>query len=78
MLTGLTFLDFKLIEKDKRAVADEVFEIRVKELEHKEEKEAKIAETANKEAFELKQVSCQITKGIIYAFTRDKKHLSIT
>lgn len=55
LLNGLTFLDFKLIEKDKRAVADEVFEIRVKELEHKEEKEAKIAETANKEAFELKQ-----------------------
>lgn len=55
LLTGLTFLDFKLIEKDKREIAADVFEIRVKELEHKEEKEAKIQEKEQSDAFILKQ-----------------------
>jgi len=55
LLNTLSYLDFKLIEKEKREKALEIFEIRVKELEHKEEKLMKIKIKEEKEQFELNQ-----------------------
>ena len=59
LLNTLSYLDFKLIEKEKREKALEIFEIRVKELEHKEEKLMKIKIKEEKEQFELNQVCKQ-------------------
>ena len=56
LLNTLSYLDFKLIEKEKREKALEIFEIRVKELEHKEEKLMKIKIKEEQEQFELNQV----------------------
>ena len=56
LLNTLTYLDFKLIEKSDRDVAMEKFEIRVKEMEHKEEKLLKDREKEEQAQFELNQV----------------------
>ena len=56
LLNTLTYLDFKLIERADRDVAMEKFEIRVKEMEHKEEKLLKDREKEEQAQFELNQV----------------------
>ena len=55
LLNTLSYLDFKLIEKADRERAMETFEIRVKEMEHKEEKLLKEREKEEQAAFELEQ-----------------------
>jgi len=55
LLNTLTYLDFTLIEKTDRDAAVEKFEIRVKEMEHKEEKLLKEREKEEQTAFELNQ-----------------------
>ena len=56
LLNTLTYLDFTLIEKQDRDAAVEKFEIRVKEMEHKEEKLLKERQQEEQAAFELNQV----------------------
>ena len=57
LLNTLTYFDFKLIERADLDRAIEKFEIRVKEMEHKEEKMLKEREKEDQAAFELKQVN---------------------
>ena len=57
LLNTLTYFDFKLIERADRDRAIEKFEIRVKEMEHKEEKMLKEQEKEDQAAFELLQVN---------------------
>ena len=72
LLNTLSYLDFKLIEKEKREKALEIFEIRVKELEHKEEKLLKIKIKEEQEQFELNQVLFSNTFRFSYEYLASK------
>ena len=54
ILSSLSFLDFKMIDQAERATAVEKYEIKVKELEHKEEKEAKLRKKREEEELAIK------------------------
>ena len=54
ILSSLSFLDFKMIDQAERAAAVEKYEIKVKELEHKEEKEAKLRKKREEEELAIK------------------------
>lgn len=53
-ILSLSFIDFKMIDQTERIAATEKYEIKVKELEHKEEKEAKLRKKQEEEQTELK------------------------
>lgn len=53
ILSSISFLDFKMIDQADRIAATEKYEIKVQELEQKEEKEAKLKEKQNQEQGEL-------------------------